>query len=61
MQLDIVNRTSDIEFWSNPKKQGSHRVWKTGKTGKKLLVKEKSGKSQGISFVAKSQGKVGEL
>ena len=39
--------------------QGSHRVWKTGKTGKKIMVREKSGnfilgeksgKSQGILF-----------
>ena len=41
--------------------QGSHRVWKTGKTGKKIMVREKSGKSQGILFWAKSQGKVREF
>ena len=23
--------------------RGSHRVWKTGKTGKKIMVREKSG------------------
>ena len=23
--------------------QGSHRVWKTGKTGKEIMVREKSG------------------
>ena len=43
------------------KYQGSHRVWKTGKTGKKIMVREKSGKSQGILFWAKSQGKVREF
>ena len=42
-------------------KQGSHMVWKTGKTGKKIMVREKSGKSQGILFWAKSQGKVREF
>ena len=40
----------------SPTSQGSHRVWKTGKTGKKIMVREKSGKSQGILFWAKSQG-----
>ena len=39
--------------------QGSHRVWKTGKTGEKIMVREKSGnfilsqksgQSQGILF-----------
>ena len=42
-------------------RQGSHRVWKTGKTGKQIMVMEKSGKSQGILFWAKSQGKVREF
>ena len=34
---------------------------KQGKQGKKIMVREKSGKSQGILFWAKSQGKVGEF
>ena len=38
--------------------QGSQRVWKTGK---KIMVREKSGNSQGILFWAKSQGKVWEF
>ena len=29
--------------------QGSHGDWKTGKTGKMIMVREKSGKSQGTS------------
>ena len=29
--------------------QGSHGDWKTGKTGKMKMVREKSGKSQGTS------------
>ena len=45
--------------WFSDLYQGSHRVWKTGKTGKKIMVREKSGnfildqksgKSQGILF-----------
>ena len=44
---------------NSQEKQGSHRVWKTGKTGEKIMVREKSGnfilgpksgKSQGILF-----------
>ena len=41
--------------------QGSHKDWKTGKTGNKKVVREKSGKSQGTLFLSKSQGKVREL
>ena len=37
--------------------QGSHRVWKTGKTGKKIMVREKSGKSQGIFILGQKSGK----
>ena len=38
--------------------QGSHGDWKTGKTGKMKMVREKSGKSQGTS---KNDQKSGNL
>ena len=37
-------------FVNHPRNnQGSHGDWKTGKTGKMKMVREKSGKSQGES------------
>ena len=36
--------------------QGSHRVWKTGKTGKKIMVREKSG-----NFILGQKSKVREF
>ena len=39
-----------MSFWPDIlHKQGSHGDWKTGKTGKMKMVREKSGKSQGTS------------
>ena len=40
-----------LTYWSShrPPDQGSHGDGKTGKTGKMIMVREKSGKSQGTS------------
>ena len=41
-------------------KQGSHGDWKTGKTGKMIMVREKSGKSQGTNKNDQKSGNFGK-
>ena len=43
------NISTTIIFTPVTTLQGSHGDWKTGKTGKMKMVREKSGKSQGAS------------